>query len=67
SLPEEGVNLEEVERQLVIEALERTGWNQKEAAALLRISVDRMHSRVKKFGLKHPSWRVHKAKEESSS
>jgi two-component system NtrC family response regulator len=67
SLPEEGVNLEEVERQLVIEALERTGWNQKEAAALLRISVDRMHSRVKKFGLKHPSWRVHKATEESSS
>ncbi len=66
ALPEEGVDLEEVERQLVIEALERTGWNQKEAAALLRISVDRMHSRVKKFGLKHPSWRVHKATEENS-
>jgi DNA-binding NtrC family response regulator len=62
-LPDEGVDLEEVERQLVLEALERTGWNQKEAAALLRISVDRMHSRVKKFGLKHPSWRVHKATE----
>ncbi|GIX44874.1 MAG: sigma-54-dependent Fis family transcriptional regulator [Candidatus Hydrogenedentota bacterium] len=60
SLPEEGIALEEVERQLVVEALNRTGWNQKEAAALLRISVDRMHSRIKKYGLKHPAWRVHK-------
>ncbi len=66
-LPEEGIDLEEVERQLVIEALERTGWNQKEAAALLHISVDRMHSRVKKFGLKHPSWRVHKTTEEADA
>jgi DNA-binding NtrC family response regulator len=66
-LPPEGVDLEEVEKQLVVAALERTGWNQKEAAALLRISVDRMHSRVKKFGLKHPSWRVHKANEEETS
>ena len=66
TLPEEGINLEEVERQLVIEALNRTGWNQKEAAALLGISVDRMHSRVKKFGLKHPSWRVHKEVAEES-
>jgi transcriptional regulator with GAF, ATPase, and Fis domain len=66
-LPAEGLDLEEVEKQLVVAALERTGWNQKEAAALLRISVDRMHSRVKKFGLKHPSWRVHKANEEETS
>lgn len=65
--PEEGVDLEEVEKQLVIEALQRAGWNQKEAAALLRISVDRMHARVKKFGLKHPSWRVHKTVEEGQA
>jgi two-component system NtrC family response regulator len=60
SIPEEGISLEEVERKLVIEALERTGWNQKDAAALLKISVDRMNARVKKFGLTHPSWRVNR-------
>ena len=60
SLPEEGIGLEDVERRLVIEALERTEWNQKRAAELLRISVDRMNARVKKFALTHPSWRVHR-------
>jgi len=45
---------------LVIQALEQSGWNQKQAAQLLRISVDRMNARVRKFGLTHPSWRVHR-------
>jgi DNA-binding NtrC family response regulator len=59
-LPEEWIALEEVERNLVVTALERSEWNQKKAAALLRISVDRMNARVKKFGLTHPSWRVNR-------
>jgi DNA-binding NtrC family response regulator len=60
TIPEGGLDLEDVERQLVIAALNRAGWNQKEAAALLNISVDRMNARVRKFGLKHPAWRVHR-------
>lgn len=60
NIPESGINLEEVEQALVVQALEKTGWNQKEAAALLGISVDRMNNRVKKYGLRHPSWRVHR-------
>lgn len=60
NIPEGGINLEEVERELVVQALEKTGWNQKEAASLLGISVDRMNNRVKKYGLRHPSWRVHR-------
>jgi two-component system NtrC family response regulator len=60
SVPEGGCDLEEVERQLVLDALGRTDWNQKEAAAMLNISVDRMNSRVRKFGIKHPAWRVNK-------
>ncbi len=59
-LPEGGIDLEEVERSLVVQALERTNWNQRQAAALLGISVDRMNARVKKFNLTHPSWRVHR-------
>lgn len=59
-VPEEGIDLDEVEKQLVLEALNRTNWNQTEAARLLNISVDRMNNRVKKWNLKHENWRVHK-------
>ena len=51
-LPPEGVNLEEVEKSLVIQALERTGGNQTRAAALLSLHRDQIRYRVEKFGLK---------------
>ncbi len=59
-IPEGGIDLEQVERELVVQALEKSNWNQKDAATLLNISVDRMNSRVRKFGLRHASWRVNK-------
>lgn len=60
SLPVDGVNLDDLERQYVIEALHRTEWNQSEASRLLGISVDRMNNRVKKYGLTNERWRVNK-------
>ncbi len=60
TIPDNGLDLEQVEKELVVQALEKTGWNQKDAAMLLNISVDRMNNRVKKYGLRHPSWRVHR-------
>jgi two-component system, NtrC family, response regulator AtoC len=51
-LPSEGVNLEEVEKNLVIQALERTGGNQTRAAALLGLHRDQIRYRIEKFGLK---------------
>ena len=59
-LPQQGINLDELERDLTRQALERAGWNQKKAAEMLGISIDRMNSRVKKYGFTHPSWRRHK-------
>ena len=50
-LPEEGVNLETVERELVVQALKRTGWNHTRAAALLGLNRDQIRYRVEKFGL----------------
>jgi two-component system, NtrC family, response regulator AtoC len=50
-LPPDGVNLEEVERQLVVQALERAGGNQTQAAQLLGINRDQVRYRVEKFGL----------------
>ena len=51
SLPTEGLRLEEVERDLVRQALEATEGNQVRAARLLGISRDALRSRMKKFGL----------------
>jgi DNA-binding NtrC family response regulator len=51
-LPAEGVNLDDVERQLLIQALERSGGNQTHAAQLLGINRDQVRYRIEKFGLK---------------
>jgi DNA-binding NtrC family response regulator len=53
-LPADGVNLEEVERQLLIQALERSGGNQTHAAVLLGINRDQVRYRIEKFGLARP-------------
>ena len=50
-LPADGVSLEEVERQLLTQALERTGGNQTQAAQLLRLNRDQVRYRIEKFGL----------------
>jgi transcriptional regulator with PAS, ATPase and Fis domain len=50
-LPAEGVNLEDVERSFVVQALERTNGNQTKAAALLGLHRDQIRYRVEKFGL----------------
>jgi DNA-binding NtrC family response regulator len=44
-------SLEEQERRLLAEALQKSGGNQSEAARLLRISRDTLHYRMKKHGL----------------
>ena len=50
-LPPDGVNLEDVERQLVVQALERAGGNQTQAGQLLGINRDQVRYRIEKFGL----------------
>jgi two-component system, NtrC family, response regulator AtoC len=50
-LPEHGIDLEELEHQLVCQALRRTGGNRARAARLLAMNRDQMRYRIKKFGL----------------
>jgi len=54
-LPPDGVNLEDVERQLLVQALDRCGWNQTHAGQLLRINRDQVRYRIEKFGLRSRS------------
>ncbi len=51
-LPPEGVILRELERQLIIQALERTGGNQTRAATLLGLNRDQIRYRIEKYGLR---------------
>jgi len=54
-LPVEGINLEALERSLVVQALERSGWNQTKAATLLGLNRDQIRYRIEKFDLHKPS------------
>jgi len=51
-LPEEGVDLEAVERGLIVQALERTQFNQSASARLLGISRYALRYRMEKYELK---------------
>lgn len=50
-LPEEGIAIEEVEGQLISQALQRVDGNQTQAARLLKLSRDALRYRMKKHGL----------------
>jgi two-component system response regulator AtoC len=50
-LPANGIDLEQLERSLVVQALERSGWNQTRAAGLLGLNRDQIRYRIEKFGL----------------
>jgi two-component system response regulator AtoC len=50
-LPASGIDLEQLERSLVVQALERSGWNQTRAASLLGLNRDQIRYRIEKFKL----------------
>jgi two-component system response regulator AtoC len=52
-LPPNGVDLEQMERSLVLQALTRADWNQTRAAALLGLNRDQIRYRIEKFGFTH--------------
>ena len=56
-LPPEGTSLKEVEKRLILQALQRSNWVQKEAAKLLGISRRSLHYKVGIYHISHPSWR----------
>jgi two-component system, NtrC family, response regulator AtoC len=50
-LPASGIDLEQLECSLVVQALKRTVWNQTRAAALLGLNRDQIRYRIEKFHL----------------
>jgi len=56
-LPRQGIRLEDAERELIRQALQRTSWVQKEAAGLLGVSTRALNYKIKHFGFTHPGWK----------
>jgi DNA-binding NtrC family response regulator len=50
-LPDEGISLEDIERDLLLAALEKHNWNQTRAAAYLNITRSTLLYRMQKFSL----------------
>ena len=54
-LPDDGVSLEQVEKDLLIAALQKHDWNQTRAATYLKITRSTLIYRMQKFGLERPA------------
>jgi two-component system response regulator AtoC len=50
-LPASGVDLEKLERSLLVQALKRSGGNQTKAGRFLGLNRDQIRYRIEKFGL----------------
>ncbi len=57
NLPDEGYSLEQLEREIVLEALERNNWNQSSAARFLRIPRHTLIYRMEKYTIIPPEKR----------
>ena len=54
NLPDEGYSLEQLEREIVVDALVRNGWNQTASARFLRIPRHTLLYRIEKYGIELP-------------
>jgi two-component system, NtrC family, response regulator HydG len=63
ALPAAGLALDDIERAIVVEALERHGFVQKDAAAWLGISRRKLNYMIQKMRVTHPSWRRNREEE----
>ncbi len=59
-LPPNGISLEDLERQAILEALRINSWVQKDAARFLGISSRVMNYKVSKYEIKSPRWSKNK-------
>jgi DNA-binding NtrC family response regulator len=56
-LPARGIRLEDAERELIEQALQRCSWVQRDAASLLGVSTRTLNYKIKHFGFTHPAWK----------
>ncbi len=62
-LPDEGISLEEVEKELLLGALEKHNWNQTRAANYLNITRKTLIYRMEKYGISPPAEATRRAEQ----
>lgn len=63
-LPPEGISFEDVERSLIIQAMEQTDYNITKSAKLLGLTFRTLQYRLEKFGIKKPEGKGKEEEEE---
>ncbi|MEJ7617929.1 MAG: helix-turn-helix domain-containing protein [Pyrinomonadaceae bacterium] len=53
-LPAAGISFEDVERSLILQAMDQTNYNITKAAKLLGLTFRTLQYRLEKFGIKRP-------------
>lgn len=66
-LPDEGISLEKVERELILTALEKHDWNQTRAAAYLDVTRSTLLYRMQKYALEREKGPAEATPEESGA
>lgn len=57
TIPEEGISLEQIEKKVILQALERCLWVQKDAALLLKISPRTLNYKISKHDIVYDGWK----------
>src|SRR5213595_298959 len=60
-LPAEGINFEEVEKNLILQAMDQTDYNITKAARLLGLTFRTLQYRLEKFGIRRPDGKAAEA------
>jgi two-component system, NtrC family, response regulator AtoC len=58
-IPSCGLDLEAVEKMLILKALDKAGWIQKDAAQMLHISARALNYKINKYNIAYHSWKTH--------
>jgi transcriptional regulator with GAF, ATPase, and Fis domain len=56
-IPPGGIRLDQVEKELILQALKMSDWIQKDAAELLGVSSRVLNYKVRRFHITHPQWK----------
>ena len=60
--PPGGISLEEVEKGVILKALDWSNWVQKNAATLLHLTPRSLNYKIQKHNITHDSWKTNRAK-----
>jgi len=56
TIPDKGISLVDIEKLVILQALERSDWVQKDAAELLKVTKRALNYKISKYEISHRGW-----------